>query len=107
MDERDAELIIQKEQAVIGIPLVVLGWLGQTAFTFIEINCMQELFISIFVIIIAVFIEVLASSKFNNHFREKYNKLRESKARNKESNFEVTLEKVSVNRRLSTWIPIE
>lgn len=36
MDNRDEELLIQREQARLGIPLVGIGWFGQTIFSFID-----------------------------------------------------------------------
>lgn len=72
MDERDKELLVQKKQAVTGIPLVVLGWIGQTVFSFVEIKSMCWMIASFVIIFACVLLEILITRQINRKFEINY-----------------------------------
>ena len=72
IETRDQEVLLQREQARIGIPLVVIGWIYQSAFSLIKVNTAYGFLISIVLIIISVAIDVRITVKRNKEFRKKY-----------------------------------
>lgn len=82
IDNRDEELLIQREQARLGIPLVVIGWLGQTIFSFIDVvSCRWFVgYLLIFLIIVGILIAVVTWN--NKKFREKYKENKNSGPQN-------------------------
>lgn len=72
MDSRDEELLVQREQAKTGIPLVILGWVGQTVFALIKIISCKMFLIALGVLIASVIVEVLITKHMNKRFRQKY-----------------------------------
>lgn len=80
MDNRDEELLIQREQARLGIPLVVIDWLGQTIFSFIDVvSCRWFVgYLLIFLIIVGILIAVVTWN--NKKFREKYKENKNSRS---------------------------
>lgn len=72
MDNRDEELLVQREQARIGIPLVMLGWVGQTVFSVIKI-CSYEHFFACLLVYIALACIVMKIIRIQNtKFRTEY-----------------------------------
>lgn len=65
---RDEEVIVQRAQARIGISLVVLGWIGQSAFCFFEVQSRNVFFTCLIVLIlltsVIVSILILDNKKF-------------------------------------------
>lgn len=82
MDSRDEELLLQREQAKTGIPLVALGWLWQTVFMLIKVSSCKIFLIALSVLIISVIVEVLITRHINKRFRQKYEAEKQSKSEN-------------------------
>lgn len=89
MDERDKELLVQKKQAVTGIPLVVLGWIGQTVFSFVEIEGLCWMIASSVTIFACVLLEILITNYINHRFEIRYEKhCKERSAKDEETHKE-------------------
>lgn len=78
IEERDEELLTQREQAQIGILLVVTSWIGQTAFSFLTVKCLSMFLIACLLICMCIFAEILAIHKMNKNFKIKYKELKEN-----------------------------
>ena len=75
--KRDSELITQKEQAQLGIILIVTAWLFQCTFTFFQINSPCCFWLCITSAIIVVLLEVIVAGKISKHFEKEYNDYKE------------------------------
>lgn len=76
MDEADKNLMVQKKQAVTGIPLVVLGWIFQTLFTFLQVTSLPEFIFFVVIIIVFFILEILITHFINVKFQKKYDEFK-------------------------------
>ena len=74
IENADKNLLIQKKQAITGIPLVALGWIGQTVFTFLKITDLSCFVMAFIGIIMFVCFEIIITSRYNSKFQKKYDK---------------------------------
>ena len=80
MNSRDEELLVQREQAKTGIPLVILGWVGQTVFALIKVSSCKIFLIALCVLMLSVIVEVLITRRINKRFRQKYETKKQNKS---------------------------
>lgn len=80
MDEADKNLMVQKKQAVTGIPLVVLGWIFQTLFTFLQVTSLPEFIFSVVIIIVFFILEIIITHFINVKFQKKYDEFKRADA---------------------------
>ena len=72
LETRDQDVLLQREQARIGIPLVVISWIYQSIFSLIKVNTAYGFIASIVLIVISVFVDVRITIKRNKQFRNEY-----------------------------------
>lgn len=72
LKSRDEEVLIQREQARIGVPLVVIGWIFQSLFSLIEVNTINQFCFSLVFMIFVVASEIIITRKMNENFRKNY-----------------------------------
>jgi len=72
IDARDEELLLQREQARTGIPLVVIGWIGQSVFSLLEISTCCQFILALLFLTSSVILEAVVTKKMNVSFRKKY-----------------------------------
>lgn len=77
MDRSDESLLVQKEQARIGISLVVYAWMLQALFSFWTITTLFLFMVCLFAYVILTSVLCLILFLLNRKFEKKYYELRE------------------------------
>ena len=72
LESRDQEILVQREQARVGIPLIILGWIWQTIFSLIKVDSCTKFIASGILIVFSVVAIVLTMKSMNRKFRENY-----------------------------------
>lgn len=82
MDQSDETLLIQRQQARVGICLVIYAWLLQVLFSFLKVSSVKMFLVCILVYVVATAVLCLVLFLSNRYFAKKYFELRENLNKN-------------------------
>lgn len=80
---RDDEILIQREQARVGIGLIAYAWIAQLCLIFIKIQNMNVFCLCLLTILLGCCFVVIGIRMKNKKFRKEYEIIRENKKKNK------------------------